>query len=234
MRGSNREPEKRFHLGPVEFREAQEGTDTIGTIAGYAAVFGEVADLWGDGSYLEEIDPGAFDEALADPDLDTYAKVQHIGGLSVLGRIENKTLRLGVDNAGLWYEVDVPDTNAGRDIRTLTKRRDINRSSFAFTLRGDPEEAQQVSRPSPGVVHRKLLKVNLHDVSPVSEPAYEGTSVEARARTEEIVDELRIQLEETTVLEDEDAGRERQREADRLRLEEALTSVNLKSETPGV
>lgn len=218
--------ETRIIPGAVEFREATEGEDHIGTLAGYAAVFDQEFDVWGDGTYIETIDPGAFDETLADDALDVYARVQHEGGLSVIGRTKNETLRLSTDDQGLAYEVDVPDTGAGRDVQTLVSRGDISESSFAFTLRGDQEKAQKVTRPAPGIVNRRLLNLDLHDVAPCSNAAYAGTSVEARMS--ESVEQALAELEAS----DEECERETQRQRDRQRLEEVLTPPDLNEGDP--
>ena len=41
-------------------------------------------------------------------------------------------LRLWTDQRGLGYEIDVPDTTAGRDILEYVRRGDVRHSSFAF------------------------------------------------------------------------------------------------------
>jgi HK97 family phage prohead protease len=133
-----------------QFRPAVEirtGTDGGKTLVGYAAMFDSLSeDL---GGFREIIRKGAFDATLASKP-DVSARIQHAGGLNTIGRTTNGTLRLGVDKKGLKYEVDLPDTTAARDIHALVKRGDINKSSFAFSLRydGDSTGERWVWEPS--------------------------------------------------------------------------------------
>ncbi len=144
-------------------------------ITGYAAVFdSESNDL---GGFIEIIRRGAFDETLAE-NPDVAARVQHMGGLMTIGRTTNGTLKLKADKKGLHYEVDPANTSAGRDILELIRRGDINKSSFAFSLRGQTGARWNFEANPP---RRELLSVNLHDVAPVDGPAYNDTSVAVRS-----------------------------------------------------
>jgi HK97 family phage prohead protease len=108
------------------------------------------------------------------------ARIQHQGGLQTIGRTTSGTLKITATKAGLKYEVKPPNTSAGRDIVELIRRGDISKSSFAFSLRGDPDTAQSwdfTTAPPTRYLHR----VNLHDVAPVDGPAYMDTSVGVRA-----------------------------------------------------
>ena len=93
-----------------------------------------------------------------------------------LGRTKAGTLRLDVDSHGLRVEIDPPDTQAGRDAVESIKRGDVDQMSFAFDVledEWDQDDQQQLIRT--------LRKVKLYEVSPVTFPAYTGTSVSARA-----------------------------------------------------
>lgn len=175
--------ERAVYDEPVEVREDENGKPVI---SGYAAVYDSRSnDL---GGFVEIIRRGAFDDALrAKPDV--TAKVQHQGGVQVLGRTKNNTLKLWTDVRGLRYEISPPDTQAGRDIVTLIRRGDIDKSSFAFSV-ADPKVDQKWDFDQTPPV-RELLRVNLHDVSPVSGPAYEGTSVGLRSQALASLEEAR-------------------------------------------
>lgn len=166
--------ERRFHDGRMEVR-AVEGQP--GTLVGYAAVFNELSvDL---GGFREMIRPGTFSGSLArQPDV--RAVVEHGGGLEMLGRTTNGTLRLAEDEVGLRVEIDTPDTQAGRDTLALVRRGDLSQMSFAFRVFPDGDKWTTTD----SYALRELLAVDLHDgdVSVVAYPAYPATSVEARAR----------------------------------------------------
>ena len=128
------------------------------TIRGYAALFNQWSHpLPGDGfMFRERIMPGAFDRALASPSLDVIANYDH-NNRDLLGRSSSGTLKLFVDERGLGFELDPPDTNLGRDLVTLVKRGDLGSNgsgcSFAFTVDADGEEAGEYEGES-GVMAR--------------------------------------------------------------------------------
>ena len=158
--------EFRSLVRPVE-RRASDGKTTV---AGYAAVFGEVADI---GGYFHEvIARGAFTNTLRTADVRAY--FDHDRG-RVLGRSSVGTLRLAEDTRGLRVEIDLPDTSDGRDVAALIERGDVSGMSFGFSvLRQEWDET--VDPPK-----RTILEVALSEVSVVSEPAYDGTSVALRS-----------------------------------------------------
>jgi HK97 family phage prohead protease len=159
----------------VEIRKAADGSTVL---VGYAAIFNSLSeDL---GGFREIIREGAFDQALAERP-DVAARVQHMGGLSTIGRTTNGTLKLSVDDKGLRYEVTPPNTSAGRDIVELVSKRYINKSSFAFSLREDGDKPAENWFFESDPPTRELLNVNLYDVAPVDGPAYEATSINVRA-----------------------------------------------------
>jgi HK97 family phage prohead protease len=161
--------------GGVEFRAAAEDSGSIGTLRGYAAVFNKLSQNLG--GFVEEVDRGAFTKSLADK-APVMARYNHEDS-GLLGTTQAETLRLGVDDTGLWYEVDLPDTQAGRDVRALAARGDVQHSSFAFyTISDDWGMTDQ------GFPKRTLTGVQLVDVAPVNNPAYRDTSVAVRALAE--------------------------------------------------
>ncbi|QFT30099.1 Caudovirus prohead protease [Labrenzia sp. THAF82] len=138
-------------------------------LEGYAATFNEDANI--DGSFVETIAPGAFASSLRSQS-DVLALVDHDPG-RVLARTRSGTLRLSEDSRGLAFDLDIPDTTAGRDVLALAERGDLGGMSFGFTML---EESRQGDR-------RELRTVDLHEISVVlAWPAYDGTVVQARNR----------------------------------------------------
>ena len=138
-------------------------------LEGYAATFGAEARI---GSIRESIAPGAFRSSLSAGG-DILALVDHDAG-RVLGRTRSGSLRLSEDAKGLAFELDVPDTQAGRDVLALAARGDLGGMSFGFTVPkgGDAWFGDR----------RELRAINLFEISVVSAwPAYSGTVVAARA-----------------------------------------------------
>lgn len=144
------------------------------TLAGHAAVFGQVAPIRGG---YEAIAPGAFDAVLAGDD-DIVALRDHNPEL-LLGRRSAGTLRLETDADGLAFEVDLPDTSYGRDVRELVARGDLRGASFGFIPGAD-----EVSTAPDGKQLRTHTSISrLLDVSVVAMPAYDGTDVVLRHLT---------------------------------------------------
>ena len=135
------------------------------TVVGYGAVFNSMSnDL---GGFREFISPNAFEGRLED---DVRFLVNHDANL-ILARTTNGTLRLSVDEKGLRYEADMPNTSTARDLMELLKNGTISQSSFAFTVEEDSWEVKD------GMNIRTIDKVSqLYDVSSVTYPAYNQAS----------------------------------------------------------
>lgn len=168
--------EKRFF--EIETRlDSKDGKDVV---IGHAAVFDSLSeDL---GGFQERIERGAFDEVLEN---DVRAYFNHDPNY-LLGRTSAGTLRLSVDEKGLRYELDVPNTTAGRDLKENMRLGNITQSSFAFTIGRDGDSWE---RNEDGVDIRIIKKVNrLYDVSPVSLPAYPSANDLALAKRSNLID----------------------------------------------
>lgn len=136
---------------------------------GYAAVYDQPTTRQDDYPGTEAIARGAFDAVLGG---DVIATVNHDFG-SLLGRTSSGTLRLQSDDHGLSFELDLPDTQLGRDTRELVRRGDLQGMSFT-AMPGEVERVQG------GVVHRTFD--SLIEVSLVPIPAYPGTVVRKAAQ----------------------------------------------------
>lgn len=157
---------RRFSPGKVELRSSDDGAKTV---RGYAAKFNTISEDFG--GFVERIAPGFFDEVLTH---DVRALFNHDPNL-ILAR-SGKTLRLGVDLTGLWYEYTDPETSYSRDLVISISRGDVDQSSFAFTVKEDKWEKVD------GQHTRTLIRAGrLLDVSPVTYPAYPDTEASMRA-----------------------------------------------------
>jgi len=152
----------------VDFR--MEAGDDGKTFRGYAAVFDSESDDLG--GFRETIAPGAFEKTLRERKDDQKAFVNHDWG-RLLGSRKAGTLRLNEDDYGLHAEIDLPDTQDGRDIGALVARGDIHAMSFGFVP--IKAEVSQNGR------QQRLVEVKLREVSPVTAwPAYRATTASVR------------------------------------------------------
>lgn len=168
--------ERRFLTGrPLEVRSV-EGQPR--KFSGYAALYNSRSANLGspDRPFIEIIAPGAFDGVLQQ---DVRALFNHNPD-HVLGRSRagQGTVRLFTDETGLGFEIDVPDTQLGRDLATSVERGDIDQNSFAFRIAQDGDKWVEEG----GVITRTIRRVaELFDVSLVTYPAYPDTSVAVRS-----------------------------------------------------
>jgi hypothetical protein len=143
-------------------------------LVGYAAVWDSPTQINNEGgrSFTEVIRSGAFSKAIASRG-DVIATFNHNPD-ALLARTSNGTLRLNEDSRGLRFELDLPDTQLGRDIRALTSAGTLNGASFTFNVRtgGDRWDGNT----------REVTDVYLYELGPVSMPAYEATSVGLRSQ----------------------------------------------------
>lgn len=166
----------------IEKRAAQEVRAEGRKLVGYAATFNHEARI---ADFSETVKPGAFRATIADGH-DILALVDHDRS-RVLARTKSGTLRLSEDERGLRFELDVPDTTAGRDVLAMAARGDLGGCSFGFTV---PDGGDHWTGDK-----RELRAVHLAEVSVINAwPAYEGTSVQARAKQQRSAADRRIAL----------------------------------------
>ena len=154
-------------------------------VSGYAVVF----DTWSnDLGFYEKILKGAITEDTIKRS-DVICKLNH-DDQKVLARSKygEGSLILEVDDKGLKYTFEAPRTQYGDELLELLRRKDIQGSSFAFTIEEDEFSYQwPFDKDADPVLCREVIKVDkLFDVSPVFTPAYEATSVQNKRKLEEV------------------------------------------------
>ena len=142
-------------------------------VEGYALLFNtESKDL---GGFTEIIEPNALNGVIERSDV--FCLLNHKDDRGILARSKNGSgsLILAVDDTGLKYLFEAPNTSLGDELLEYLKRGDITGSSFAFTVNTDVWENKGTS------YLRRIKSFDLlFDVSPVFNPAYEETSVAKR------------------------------------------------------
>lgn len=167
------EKETRF-LNQTEIQTNQESR----TIEGYALVFNSPSeDL---GGFIEIIERSAIDENTIKRS-DILVKLNHNND-KVLARSKKGkgNLELILDDKGLFYRFEAPDTPTGNECLEQVRSGVIDSSSFCFSL---PKEGGDRWERKGNTVYRYITKIDkLYDVSPVYTPAYEATSCSKRAK----------------------------------------------------
>lgn len=181
--------EKRFHKENTQKRKFEtriEADKEARTITGYAAIYNsDSEDL---GGFIERMAPGSFDGRLQD---DVRVLFNHDNNL-VLGRTISGTATLEVDEKGLRYTCQLPDTTYAKDLIELMERGDVTQSSFAFTIEDESWEER-----ADGMLIRTVKKVGqLYDVSPVTYPAYTEATSGLRTSAPVEVEQREVEVEE--------------------------------------
>ena len=145
-------------------------------VTGYAIVFNSDSnDL---GGFTERINPDALNGVIEKSDV--LCLLNHNEDRGVLAR-SNKgdgSLSLQIDEIGLKYSFEAPNTALGDELLEGLKRGDISTSSFAFTV-----EKDSWSKNEDGSYLRTINSISqLFDVSPVYRAAYDATSVKVDSR----------------------------------------------------
>ena len=171
------------------------------TVEGYAVVFNSQSEDLG---FYETINPAAITEEVLKRS-DVFCLFNHDQD-KVLARSKYGTgsLQLQLDEQGLKYTFTAPNTDLGDELLEYLRRGDIDSSSFAFTVSTD-EGSEVWTTGTDGRQYREILKIDeLHDVSPVWNPAYSSTSVSQRTldklnQLREMQDEKEKEVQEETV-----------------------------------
>lgn len=145
-------------------------------ISGYAIVFNsESNDL---GGFREVIDSRALDGVIDHSDILCLLNHNEDKGVLARSKYGEGSLCLEIDDRGLKYMFEAPNTSLGDELLEGLRRGDITTSSFAFTVGKDKWEKRD-----DGSYLRTIVSIQeLFDVSPVYRAAYDATSVQADTR----------------------------------------------------
>lgn len=168
------EVEIRCLISDLHIEQREVGTASR-TIAGYAAKF----ESWSEpiiGWFREKIARSAFDEC----DLSDVIMCFNHNVDDILARTISGTLNLSVDDIGLKFSFEAPNTTRGNDMLELVHRGDINKCSFKFIVEADKwlyaDEKNGLEYDE-----RTILEFSkLIDVALVVFPAYKDTEASVR------------------------------------------------------
>ena len=191
----------------LQVREDENGQQSR-VVQGRAIVFGQRSvnlTPWSSTRVVFEVlEPGCITQELLNRSDVVYNLNHNSNVVNVLGRFRNSekdTLKLALRADGVYNECDLPNTNNANDALELIKRGDINGQSFAFeddyedTENGVSYERTNETIDGKEVWIRHVKRIiGLYDVSIVTHPAYEQTSVATREASEAIDKAIEEQL----------------------------------------
>lgn len=184
----------------LEIRTPEEGEPEQREmiVEGYASTFNEPYTLYEDKDFRfqEVVDQNAF----ANTDMsDVIMQYNHEG--RVFARTSNNTLNITPDEQGLFISANLGGTEAGRDLYEEIRGGYTNKMSFGFTVDGDEEV--RTSEPDGFItITRRITSVQkLYDVSAVSIPANDATSISVRTLTDGVIEKVKAERLEKEQLE---------------------------------
>ena len=181
MNRVNREKNIRDFKTNFKITRAEETPDER-LIEGYFALYESETELWTNS--FEIITKGAFDKTLNN---DIRALWNH-NTQYVLGRSKNGSLQLRADDKGLFGIVKLPNTQYANDLYELVQRGDIDQASFGFNI--IDEDLEELAN---GGYRWRINEIDLHEISVVTFPAYENTTVQARTKQVEQLEQRKLQ-----------------------------------------
>lgn len=169
--------------------ERRAEADDNKTVQGYATVFDTEYELFSFDGYtvLEKIDARAFDDCDMS---DVIMQYDHAG--RVFARTSNGTLAVKPDDVGLHVRAELGGTEIGRQLFEEIEGGYTTKMSFGFRVAEDKREITENHEDNTVTVLRTITKISkLYDVSAVSLPANDATSISARNFGEGVIAEIK-------------------------------------------
>ena len=169
-------------------------------VNGYASTFNEPYTLYEDDDlvYREQVDASAFDNTDMS---DVIMQYNHEG--RVFARISNNTLSVSTDERGLFIEADLGGTELGRQLYEEIAGGYTDKMSFGFIVDKDEELRTEAADGRVDILRTITGISKLFDVSAVSIPANDATSIAVRNLTDGVIEQIRAERLEAERIETE-------------------------------
>ena len=182
----------------VRTAENEEAPEERKVVTGYASTFNEPYTLYenDDWRFNEVVDARAFDNTDMS---DVIMQYDHEG--RVFARMSNNTLTVIPDERGLLIEADLGGTELGRQLFEEIRGGYTNKMSFGFTVDGE-DILDTKDADGKALTVRTITSVRkLYDVSAVSLPANDATSISVRSLTDGEIERIQAERLEAEALE---------------------------------
>ena len=178
----------------------QDSAEERKIVNGYASTFNEPYTLYEDDDIIfrEQVDSSAFDNTDMS---DVIMQYNHEG--RVFARISNNTLRVQPDDQGLFIEADLGGTELGRQLFEEIAGGYTDKMSFGFIVDKDEELRTEAEDGRVDILRTIKGISKLFDVSAVSIPANDATSIAVRNLTDGVIEQIRAERLEAERIETE-------------------------------
>lgn len=188
----------------MELRAVKNGNENPEyRVSGYSTMFNQpfvlYRDKWGGQEYeiREQVDSHAFDSADMS---DVIFNLNHEG--RVFARQSNGTLKLTIEEKGLHVDAYLGGTEEGRKIHQEIEGGYLTKMSYRFVV--DDDKTEEFTEGEKRVILRTITKIRkLYDVSVVSIPADDHTSISARSFSDGLIEKLQAERLEAEKKEEE-------------------------------
>ena len=177
-----------FILAVVPTEEEQSEEQKI--VRGYASTFNQPYTLWEDDEFVvqEQVDAKAFDNSDME---DVIFQYNHEG--RVFARVSNGTLKVGTDETGLSIEADLGGTDIGQQLFQEIRGGYTTKMSYGYTVNGSEWEERKLE-DGRTLELRTITRINkVYDVSAVSIPANDATSISVRNLSDGVIAEVKAE-----------------------------------------
>ena len=167
-------------------------------VTGYASTFNEPYTLYEDDEwrFVEVVDARAFDNTDMS---DVIMQYDHEG--RVFARMSNNTLTVTPNEKGLLIEANLGGTKLGRQLFEEIEGGYTTKMSFGFSVDGEEKRDMQAT-DGKAMTLRTITSVRkLYDVSAVSLPANDATSISVRTLTDGEIERIQAERLEAEALE---------------------------------
>lgn len=173
-----------FTLAVIEAPDTDDNNNRI--VRGYASTFNQPYTLYSDD--VLEIREQVAPEAFKDADMsDVIMQYDHEG--RVFARMSNGTLKVAPDEEGLSIEADLGHTEIGRQLYEEIKGGYTTKMSYGYIVSDAKWDRAKVDGKD--IQTRTITGIKkVFDVSAVSLPANNATSISVRKLTDGVIEEL--------------------------------------------
>ncbi|HIY92361.1 MAG TPA: HK97 family phage prohead protease [Candidatus Companilactobacillus pullicola] len=154
--------------------EKRSEDDNFNTLSGYAIVFDQPSENLG--GFIEYVDNSALDNV----DMSNVQLLYNHNMDNILARADSSTLSLSIDDKGLFFNAQIPNTTLGNDVAENVRNGNLKGCSFGFTI--DDDDWSDLDEDT---ATRHITQIgDLFELSITPMPAYKETSVSNRSLSE--------------------------------------------------
>ena len=178
-----------FRTVPTEIKSREKEDGESRGVTGLGLVYGRETEIWP--GYKESIRKDAFKESIERKRNRPIKSYFNHDPNQVLATTEsNPPLIVKNTKEGIAYEAEIPDTSYGRDLAVNLERRNVEGSSFAFSIEDDRKWEDEE-----GVYHREIISGEIYELGPVTDPAYIQAPASLRS-AKEAFEEIKQEIEQ--------------------------------------